>query len=201
MADAENFSGSLQRPGRPGIQEIRDEFPGKFPFDAFSFDLPSVADPRLILTGYRLMVGITSYGSQISEQVGAGVIEVGSNSNGTWIKWSDGTMVCRFIGTVYNTTVTPNKYTNYGDGHVHSVYLGYGLLGYTINYPASFASGTKPNITCQVHAGANGGFWWGQANASAYTNTSWNPGFLWSYSPNDINTDISIYMVAIGRWK
>jgi hypothetical protein len=125
----------------------------------------------------------------------------GSNSSGTWMKFSDGTMICSFIGTVYNNTVTPSKYANYGDGHVHSVYLGNGLLGATIYYPTGFASGTKPDITCQVHANDSGGYWWGQANESAYTNTSWNPGFLWSYSPNNINPNISIYMTAVGRWK
>jgi len=133
--------------------------------------------------------------------LGAGIVEEGSNTNGSYIKFSNGTMICSFVGVVYNTTVTPNKYTNYGPGYVHSVLLNNGLLGSTINYPASFLPGTKPIITCQVHADANGGFWWGQYGESNYTSTSWSPGFLWTFSPTDINPNILIYMTAIGKWK
>jgi hypothetical protein len=49
--------------------------------------------------GYLVQRLDTSYYSSIPigsypVQLGAGIIEVGENSNGTWIKFSDGTMIC-----------------------------------------------------------------------------------------------------------
>jgi len=180
MADAENFSGSLQRPGRPGIQEIRDEFLGKFPFDAFSFDPPSVTNPRLILTGYRLMVGITSYGSKISEQLGAGVIEVGSNSNGTWIKFSDGTMICWHTGT----TVTTSKW-DIGGYYFEQIFT----------FPVPFI--TYPKVIA-AHIAVNGVVWaspWDIGNGLTPTGCT----IAVCSTANNAQGKPGYY--AIGRWK
>jgi len=187
MANVENSPSSLQRPGRPGIQEIRDEFPGKFPFDAFSFDIPAVTDPRLILTGYRLMVGISSYGSKTSEQVGAGIIEVGSNSNGTWIKFSDGTMM--EYGE-RNETFPANTLT-----YKSSVY----------NFPKNFIA--KPFVTAMqndshgdLNAGAPGITFGAVSPGSGLTAVGYTIGIR-RWEDFNLVYNVTIQWLAIGKWK
>jgi hypothetical protein len=43
-----------------------------------------------------------------SVPLGAGIIEVGENSNGKWTKWSDGTMLCEGLQSVPTATTTNN---------------------------------------------------------------------------------------------
>jgi len=115
------------------------------------------------------------------EKLGAGIIETGSNSNGTWIKFSDGTMMC------YGSFITA--------GNGGTDYTGYRT------YPVTFT--TKPDYTI-------GNAWSGyhgativSANQIALVN-DWTDKFF--YAVRFIGATSSSYNIvynwtAIGRWK
>lgn len=61
-------------------------------------------------------------------------IEAGSNANGTYIKWPDGTMFCR-LEAIIDTSVAADTYTEV-----------------TWTYPASFLSGTVPDPSAHARS-------------------------------------------------
>ncbi len=71
------------------------------------------------------MVGEYTYGQ--------GIVETGSNTNGSWIKFDNGTMECWWEDSTGRTTATLDSPSYY--------YVS------TITYPASFLSGTFPVIS------------------------------------------------------
>ena len=110
------------------------------------------------------------------------IIESGSNDNGSWIKYSDGTMIC------YKSTgeIDMNITTSWG-----SLYEGNLSLG---NFPAEFIE--TPTISVTPFGSGmlieQGGF-----HASE---TSW--GILTCVRPNSVeNVKARFNLIAIGRWK
>ena len=104
-----------------------------------------------------------------------GVYEKGSNSNGEYVKFEDGTMICTI------KDITGNSGTS---------------VDWT--YPASFASGTEP--TCGGTSGtddqrlaASGG--------TDVTNTVWSfRGFKFETGAHSAFTGANFNLSAIGRW-
>lgn len=121
-------------------------------------------------------------GTKIS--VGGTIVESGSNANGSYIKWSDGTMICM---KEVSENVTWSTWGNYWQ-ESSSINLG--------DFPVAFKSGTVPFEIVQnknaAAAMASGG-------ASSVSNTS--AGSMRVYRPNNPGTvTATIDVIAIGRW-
>ena len=113
------------------------------------------------------------------------IIERGSNANGEYIKYVDGTLICMLRSSVYNTVAM----TQTG-----SVYFN----GYVWTFPHSFANATIPIVTSIGRDGTSTGAacWGGTVEADTSTTTVelrfWG-GTSTSYS--------YVNGFAIGRWK
>lgn len=114
--------------------------------------------------------------------MGSAIIEHGSNANGEYIKWADGTQICIVQKTV-TVSITP---ANSGIGWTDTL---------TWTYPAGFSSA--------VVFGSVGGWYksgigegWAQTNAKGYSMDFRLVGTT-SLSQNDIQ----VVLLAIGRWK
>lgn len=126
---------------------------------------------------------------------GSTVIESGSNANGEYIKWADGTMVCT------NTYVGVPYYGDYLFGTERWV-LPIATVGRPYKFVVGFSARTNDN----------------QANKCVYTSIGYQDGetYVWSTGTNSgvhkldaaIRTggsysvvSYTVYLVAIGRWK
>ena len=108
------------------------------------------------------------------------VVESGSNSNGTWVKWMDGTMICI-------------KYINFGEQNITQVwgnmYESKRLnLG---NYAQPFISRPKISIQCLDFSFTE---FAGDATATSF-------GTCFAVRPVSSTRNISFDCIAIGRWK
>ena len=112
-------------------------------------------------------------------------VESGSNSNGHWIKYSDGTMIQWNNTTVNDVGLT----TDYGGRGIF--YIGYRAF----NYPQEFIE--NPAINC-------GQFRWGTGASfpmvSGTTKTHFAVYGIDLFSRAS-GTDILVSWQAIGRWK
>lgn len=111
-----------------------------------------------------------------------GIVESGSNSNGEWVKWDDGTMICRATHSI-NAPIN----IQYG-----ALYRTDGMA--LPDYPAPFIK--KPEVTFSS-VGSNSCFItnWG-------VGTSTKPNTLLLMKPATAETtDYLISYIAIGRWK
>ena len=102
----------------------------------------------------------------------------GSNANGSWIKFDDGTMIC------YNTYSNTINITSGYEG----VY--YGNTG-TITFPIKFAN--RPILFTQTNLAGGGFTYYG------YNDTSFS-GFVWK-TQSKSSASVDVYWLAIGRWK
>lgn len=110
------------------------------------------------------------------------VVESGSNSNGNWIKYSDGTMICWRQETVTDQAIN----TAYGS-------LFQGARNYT--YPIPFSS--QPSVTCTSFQYGTGASWGTVVNVS--TTTVVLRGFdAFSRATGE---NCTIGYIAIGKWK
>lgn len=117
------------------------------------------------------------------------IIESGSNDNGNWIKYSDGTMMCTnryFIQTEGNTTTQSG-----------ALYVSNEITGKS--FPVSFTS--RPEIFFNFENAT-----WGDKNIIAiktigYPTTSVAPNFQLVSATNSTNTAINFEYLAIGKWK
>ena len=107
------------------------------------------------------------------------IIERGSNANGEYVRWADGTQVCWNEGpTPYTTNLAASSlfYNN----------------GQDFTYPAAF-SGVKPPAVSAVNRrieGAVFGFTYAASNTAVWVG---------AYSPDNISAFYAAY-IAIGRW-
>jgi len=108
-------------------------------------------------------------------------IESGSNANGSWIKYPDGTMICYMSATAEVTfnTAWYNDYSGTMD------------LGY---YPQRFVE--VPNVQLSNHS----------TSAVTIQNyvllpTEAHPGSAFLTRPFSSTTDVTIDIMAIGKWK
>ena len=114
-----------------------------------------------------------------------GVIESGSNTNGSWIKYGDGNMIC----FAYKSISSTNFNTVYG-----AVYNNGNMV--TIDFPQTFISNPVVTATIYLHGGL-GSFTLGrQPTTTNFT------GWMTSFKSYDFsNIGCGIYYTAIGRWK
>lgn len=107
------------------------------------------------------------------------VVESGSNNNGTYIKFPDGTLICR---GVLNISVTTSEW-----GSIYS----YDWTG-SILFPISFMD--KPTITANSIQNAG-------AIAKIVASTSAIVGLTITRGTSASNVNYPINYIAIGRWK
>ena len=117
--------------------------------------------------------------SSVPSYNGVAFIETGSNSNGTWIKFVDGTMICR-----HTKGVSVECTSQWGN-----LYEGGADLG---SLPATFSD----TPTVMVTNTAPDGYFEGLRSSSA---TSW--GTIRMAIPSSATRDFIINLLAIGRWK
>ena len=116
------------------------------------------------------------------------IIESGSNANGNWIKYSDGTMICtqRFEKTI-------NIQTTWG-----SWYYGYVTCK---NYPIAFV-GDLPTVSCTVYPKTTSWCFGQLVYSSDGPQTLSNPGSVMCIRPtSQANVDVTVQIIAIGKWK
>lgn len=120
---------------------------------------------------------------KLSEKI-AGIIESGSNDNGSYIKFADGTMIQ--WGT-YDTGLTDFT-TEFG-----SVF--YNQLNSTINFPLAFVD--IPSIVINQEIG---GYLGGNTMGGLPTKTNFRV-YLYTTKSATLTRNATIYWQAIGRWK
>ena len=114
-------------------------------------------------------------------QVGAGIIEAGSNANGSYIKFSDGTMECWGDSSTLITTATASASICYGAG--------------TFSFPATFyAAPSIRNVFLSASINALL-VWGGQINTISTT------GFTCYLLGNSTSASGYLGYHVIGRWK
>ena len=111
----------------------------------------------------------------------APIVESGSNANGSWIKWADGTMICDI--RISHTAVPISAATGP---------LFYHASGFTYTYPAAFIS--LPTATINIIG--SGGLSW-----ATLANVMLSQASFFIMAPTN-RTETSIgHLVVIGRWK
>lgn len=120
----------------------------------------------------------------LNEKV-AGIIESGSNTNGSWVKYADGTM---FQYGTYDTGLTDFT-TQFGSVFYANVYS-------TIDFPLDFID--IPAITINQELG---GYLGGNTLGGGLpTKTNFRV-YLYIAQSGVLNRNATIFWQAIGRWK
>ena len=120
-----------------------------------------------------------------------GIVESGSNENGNWIKYSDGTMICTATKLFENVSVT-NSWGNLYE--TEELILG--------NFPQPFIS-TPEGINCIMITNSNssgkgsGGF---VEYIVQTTNTFWGKTAI-AKPASSAAANIGLSLIAIGKWK
>ena len=111
------------------------------------------------------------------------VVDRGSNSNGTWVKWMDGTMLCYMNKVIGNVDIT----APWGSMYETSSQINLG------NYPQSFIE--TPSVSIMPM----NTFFVEKSNHTT-SNTSW--GGFWPCRPESSSGYyVAVSCIAIGRWK
>ncbi|MDH1260426.1 phage tail protein [Pseudomonas atacamensis] len=109
---------------------------------------------------------------------GRNVVESGSNANGNWVRFADGTQICTYsTGGIGATTASGNSWTSGAS---------------TWTFPAAFVSGSEPVVTGTPNSGAGV---MGLAAAPTNVNASWVRIAFYS-DP----TGRGCRLMAVGRW-
>lgn len=111
------------------------------------------------------------------------VIESGSNANGTYIKWSDGTMICSIYAVVTDQAIAN----------------AYGVLYQSTrmwSFPAAFAS--PPNVQCSNFKWGSSGSW--GANGVSGSTSSATLRIL-DVAAKSAGTNTEFGAFAVGRWR
>lgn len=111
------------------------------------------------------------------------IVESGSNANGSWTKWADGTMICRRQDVYAGAVITTASGSLFSASPAPSV-----------NYPVVFVGVpvTHQNFTSSIDA-----IWGCQAGAS--TDSAWGTVYPFCYRSLGAST-LTLDRVAIGRW-
>ena len=118
-------------------------------------------------------------GKELNEKI-SGIIESGSNSNGSYIKFSDGTMICR-------------KYINFGEMEVSNTW---GSMYETSEL--SIGNYAQPFIEIpQISVMPRNTFF--VEKKIDISSTSW--GNFWAVRPVSMTMYIGVDCIAIGKWK
>lgn len=110
------------------------------------------------------------------------VIERGSNANGEYVKYADGTMICWITKTLNSISFTAN-------GSVFTGNLG------SLSFPVTFLN--NPSTSVSVSKSDGTGFYWADNPISRP-----NMFQIRAYAPTNVGTvSIQYEVVSIGRWK
>lgn len=137
----------------------------------------------MTIKGDTNMVGNTNVNGLLKNK-GVLVIDSGSNSNGKWIKFSDGTMICWNYMEVTDQAIA----TAYG-----SLYQGTRV----ITYPVEFVS--TPTLTCSMFKYGSSASWGGTSEHTTPLTNGTLRGFDAFSRPT--GTTCRIGWHAIGKWK
>lgn len=108
------------------------------------------------------------------------IIESGSNANGNWIKFVDGTMICNC--SVTRNIANTNAWNNLFIGDIEN-----------IPFPQTFIE----LYTCNTDLYCTRNVWKMSNNIPTVSGT----GTMFSVSPESFTGDIQICVIAIGKWK
>ena len=109
-----------------------------------------------------------------------GIAESGSNENGNWIKFVDGTMICNC--SVTRNIANTNAWNNLFIGDIQN-----------IPFPQTFIE----LYTCNIDLHCTRNLWKMSNNIPTVSGT----GSMFSVSPESFTEDIQICVIAIGKWK
>ena len=110
------------------------------------------------------------------------IVESGSNSNGNWVKFADGTMICRVTKQTNDEIIYP-----------HGVLFRTGSTRWV--YPVPFL--TVPDISALPVSGAS--YIWASVGQSAALNSGCDFGVFSADRRTGVKPFVSV--TAIGRWK
>lgn len=112
-----------------------------------------------------------------------GIIESGSNANGNYIKYADGTMICT------KSVIASTKIENPWGNLFESSQLDLG------NFPVSFIETPVLSVNKTIGRGS-----WLEL-VEGTTNSAIGNTYLVSAVSNTATTNITINIIAIGKWK
>lgn len=119
---------------------------------------------------------------------GTPLIETGSGTNGTYIKFFDGTMIC-------TCSVTRTVTLNGTYGNVHGANFG------SITFPATFISQPYVSWSSNNPDGNTRGHWIGTYNGITVSTTAVSGLHIYRHNINEEASQIEVQVTAIGRWK
>ena len=127
---------------------------------------------------------VDDFTSHLAESANKHITESGSNANGRYIKFDDGTMECWYSATVNDQALT--------DLLAAPIYTGSRIW----TYPASFV-GEYPTVVAGTYRYGSGGGW-GSCWSVGLTNATMR---CYDFASRAAGTDTLIGFYAIGRWK
>lgn len=139
-------------------------------------------DGKLFVTGASSMGNVNATGLQVN---GTSVVASGSNVNGNYVKFYDGTMICWNYQEVTDQSIT---------GAYGTLYQG----TRNITYPQAFV-GNPPALTCSMFKWGNSASW----GTTTEHNSPLTQGTLRGIDAfsRASGTTVRIAWIAIGKWK
>lgn len=125
------------------------------------------------------------YISDSNIKLGDLIIDSGSNSDGKWIKYSDGNMIC--WGSKYSTSMTWSAWGSIYAGEI------------SITFPQPFTGGLS--IVSSLDQGTNTGNGWTGRCTTTISNNKFTGGTIPIYRPTTYGNTMAIQYIAIGKWK
>lgn len=135
--------------------------------------------------GSAAVAAILGTVSQTSGVPTGAIIETGTNANGTYTKWADGTMICTRRVSLNSLSITAAA----GVLFASPVQASYAMA-------ASFVSGSTPAYNFQVESVGSGCAYVG--SYSAPSATAWQVFYILNVN-SQVNT-CNVTLTAIGRW-
>lgn len=153
--------------------------------------IPTVNDKTITIQkgGVTVDSFTTNAANNKTINIPATITESGSNSNGTYIKYSDGTMICtKHFVTANNIPISQTWGSGYTSGEGNLVSLG--------SFANTFYSVPVVNVTVGRAGGSNA--WLG---AISNTSNSYAGDVTLLRFSSNTGTKYSFDIIAIGRWK
>jgi len=122
--------------------------------------------------------------SQASGVPTGAIIETGTNANGTYTKWADGTMICSAILSLGSIAITTAN---------GSMFVSSSTPGAAKTYPAAFIAAPRCQITAE---GSSANVFVGTAGSGTNSATP----LVYFFSPVSGSQTVSMIVNAVGRW-
>ena len=146
----------------------------------FRVDIDNSEKIRIDSAGKLLSPNGSAFVGTVSNSGNGAIIERGSNANGEYVKYADGTMICTIMNSV-NTTL----------GLFGNVYIA--NVGF-VNFPATFSQ--NPTVTSGASHASGFGYYWSGGNL---VRTGYTQLRLFSAAAAS-SQDLQYSIIAIGRW-